>query len=481
MRKSGILMPVASLPSNYGVGDFGPNAYEFIKLIKKSGFKLWQILPLNMLGYGNSPYQCYSSKAMDELYISLDLLVEDGLLKKVEPLESDNPSIDYEKARKFKGKYLKEAFSNFKNNDEYKKFIKDNSWVKRFALFIALKKESGKKCWNEWNQVVLDPKFISEKVLEKYEEEINYECFVQYILLKQWKKLRDYTNSMGLEIMGDIPFYVGLDSDDVWSNQNQFLLDEESKPTFVAGVPPDYFSEDGQRWGNPIYDWELMEQEEFAFWMDRLDYTSKLFDIVRIDHFRAFDTYWKIPSSCPTAIEGEWIEGPGYKFFDTLYRKYPDIKIIAEDLGLMRPEVYELRDAYNLMGMRIVQYSWNPRRMRQDKENLLIYTGTHDNETMRFWYSNLSREEKLLSRRYLKRHDFKQPIIVDNFIEYTLSSNANIAILSMVDILNCKNDCRMNKPGTVGSPNWEWKLKNFTEFKKKLRWLKKVIIKSKRC
>lgn len=480
MRKSGILMPIASLPSSYGIGDFGPTAYEFVALAKKSGFKLWQILPLNMLGYGNSPYQCYSSKAMDELYISLDLLVEDGLLKKVESFQSDSTSINYEEVRKFKSKYLKEAYHSFKGNKDYEEFLANNNWVKRFGLFITLKKENGMKCWNEWDDEWINPDLVSEIVISKYKEKINYECFVQYILLRQWNKLREYVNSQGLEIMGDIPFYVGLDSDDAWSNQNQFLLDKEGKPTFVAGVPPDYFSEVGQRWGNPIYNWDLMKEEDFAFWMDRLEYTSKLFDVVRIDHFRAFDTYWKIPSSCPTAIEGEWIEAPGYQFFDTLYKKYPDMKIIAEDLGLMRPEVYTLRDAYNLMGMRIVQYSWNPRHMDKDRENLLIYTGTHDNEPMRSWYSNLSRDEKLMSQRYLKRHGYRQPIIVDSLIQYTLCSNARIAIISMVDILNCKIDCRINAPGTVGSPNWEWKLKDFTEFKKSCHKLKRMINNSMR-
>ncbi|MEG0076427.1 MAG: 4-alpha-glucanotransferase [Erysipelotrichaceae bacterium] len=480
MRKSGILMPIASLPSKQGIGDFGASAYEFAQLIKKSGFKLWQILPLNALGYGNSPYQCYSSKAMDELYINLDMLCDDGLLAGVEEFQDDSTSIQYDEVRVFKNKYLKEAYSNFKPNDEYELFLKNNTWVRRYALFVTLKKQNKMLCWNEWDIELRNPDLIKDEIINQYKDEIEYECFIQYLLLKQWNALREYVNGLGIEIMGDIPFYVGLDSDDVWSNQNQFLLDEEGHPTFVAGVPPDYFSEVGQRWGNPIYNWELMEQESFAFWMDRLEYTSTLFDVVRIDHFRAFDTYWKIPSTCPTAIEGEWIEAPGYKFFDTLFRNYPDMKIVAEDLGMMRPEVYDLRDHYNLMGMRIVQYSWNSRHMSQDRENLLIYTGTHDNEPMRSWFGNMSREEKIKSRQYLRRHGFKQPRIIDSFIEYTLASNARIAILSMVDILNCKIDCRINAPGTVGSPNWEWKMKNHDEFRSRIPTIKRQIQRTKR-
>lgn len=479
MKKSGILMPIASLPSQRGIGDFGPSAYEFVSLCKKSGFKIWQILPLNPLGYGNSPYQPYSSKAMDELYISLDVLMEEGLLNSVESFNQDAQCIDYEAVRDYKKQYLKQAYDNFEGDDEFEKFI-DNKWVQDYAIFITFKKANGMKCWNEWPDKL---KFLTEDSkldFDEYKASIHYEMFIQYILLKQWKKLRSYANVHGIEVMGDIPFYVGLDSDDVWLNKNLFLLDKDGHPTFVAGVPPDYFSEDGQRWGNPIYNWEELEKEHFSFWLDRLNYMSELFDIVRIDHFRAFDTYWKIIESCPTAKDGEWMEAPGYKVFNAIYEKYPSIKIVAEDLGLMRDEVYELRDAFNLMGMRIVQYSWNPPKMGQDKENLLIYTGTHDNEPMRSWYSKMSKNEKMTTLRYFKKHNFRYPIIVDNFIQYTLNSNADIAIISIVDVLNKKIDCRLNTPGTVGKPNWQWKLSSFKEFRKCIRKTSRMIKKSKR-
>lgn len=472
-------MPIASLPSKYGIGDFGPSAYEFVTLSKKSGFKIWQILPLNPLGYGNSPYQPYSSKAMDELYISLDVLVEEGLLDIVEPFMEDSETIDYEAVRSYKHSYLTKAYNNFVAEDSFNEFI-NTKWVQDYAIFITFKKSNGMNCWNEWPT---DLKYLAENSefdFNKYKESIRYEMFIQYVLLKQWVKLRKYANSLGIEIMGDIPFYVGLDSDDVWLNKDLFLLDEDGNPTFVAGVPPDYFSEDGQRWGNPIYNWEELEKDNFKFWLDRLNYTSKLFDIVRIDHFRAFDTYWKIIESCPTARDGEWIEAPGYKLFDKLFKEYPKIKIVAEDLGMMRNEVYELRDAYNLMGMRIVQYSWYTPKMGQDNENLLIYTGTHDNEPMRSWYSKMTKDEKMATLKYFKKHKYRYPVIVDNFLQYTLDSNANLAILSMVDVLNKKIDCRINTPGTVGEPNWQWKLKDFKELRKRIRKISRMVEKSKR-
>lgn len=477
MRKSGILMPVSSLPSNHGIGDFGENAYEFVRLIKKSGFKIWQILPLNALGYGNSPYQPYSSKAMDELYISLDLLVKDGLLEEVEVFRKDSDVVDYDAVREFKRKYLMQAFQKFERNQEFEDFSK-LEWVYHYAMFITFKKLNGMKCWNEWGSEYKN--YFKNKLVEVDEESINYEIFIQFILLKQWKALRNYVNQLDIEIMGDMPFYVGLDSDDVWIHQEDFLLDEKGVPTVVAGVPPDYFSEDGQRWGNPIYNWEKLEKDGFAFWLERLDYSSKLFDIVRIDHFRAFDTYWQIKGECPTAREGEWLEAPGHKVFETIYKTYPDIKIVAEDLGEMREEVYELRDAFNLKGMRIIQYSWHLPKMKKDRNNLIIYTGTHDNEPIRSWYNNLSKEDKLLSRKYFRRHNLKQAIIADSFIQYALESNADIAIISMVDILNKKIDCRLNTPGTVGNPNWQWRLNDYSEFKKRVHKLQRMIKESNR-
>ncbi len=474
MRKAGILMPVASLPSDSGIGDFGIYSVEFIKLIKKAGFKVWQILPLNPLGYGNSPYQPYSSKAMDELYISLEYLKEDGYLDKIKKFNARSVKINYDEVRKFKRKYLKEAFLRFKKNKYFNEFS-TIEWVYNYAVFMALKMKNNMQCWNEWP--LSDKNWIIDRKLDlsQYKNDIEFEIFIQYILLKQWNKLKKYANENGIEIIGDIPIYVGIDSDDVWTYQEGFLLDKEGKPTFIAGVPPDYFSEDGQRWGNPLYNWDKLKKDGFKFWLDRLSYSSKLFDLTRIDHFRAFDTYWKIDASVNSAKEGEWVEAPGYELFETIYKQYPDIKIVAEDLGDLRPEVLKLRDYFNLTGMRIIQHSFDDNGMKSDRENLIAYTGTHDNETIRTWFSHLMSHDKKRVKKYLCSHHFNYDNITDNIIQYTLNSKANYAIIPMVDILNKTDKCRINFPGTVGNPNWQWKLKDFDEFIKVLNKIKIMI------
>lgn len=479
MRKAGILLPIASLPSKFGIGDFGPTSYEFVDYVKECGFKIWQILPLNPLGYGNSPYQPYSSKAMDELYVSLEMLKEEGLIKKIKTKNPRANKVDYEAVRAFKLPYLKEAFSNFVKNDAYAEFIKQE-WVYEYAVFLAFKKANGMKCWNEWSKTEIEWIQTKYELSDALKEEVEFGMFVQYILFTQWSKLRKYANEKGIEMMGDIPFYVGIDSLDVWSGQDQFLLDGEYRPSYVAGVPPDYFSKTGQRWGNPIYDWEKMEKEGFAFWLDRLAYSAKMFDIIRIDHFRAFDTYWKIPASCPTAVEGEWIEAPGYALFDTIYKTYPDINIVAEDLGELRPEVLVLRDHYKLAGMRIIQFSFDPYNKMEDKENLLVYTGTHDNESLCDWYKKQSADYKKQTRKFMKKSKYGYKNMLDNFLYYALDRKANLAILPMLDILHKNDSCRLNTPGTVGNPNWQWKLKDYNEFKERIPVLKEMIEKTNR-
>ncbi len=472
-RKSGILLPVSSLPSNYGVGDFGKSSFEFIYLLKESGFTIWQILPLNPLGYGNSPYQPYSSKAMDDLYVSLDLLQEEGLINKVKPFNKNSDSVDFENVRIYKQKYLKEAFKKFVKDEGFYEFIKFD-WVYNYAVFLTLKKKNNLDCWNTWENKqknwAKDKKFN----VEQYNEDIEFEMFIQYTLYKQWMSLKEYANNNGISIMGDMPIYVGIDSDDVWFNQKMFLLDKDGRPTFIAGVPPDYFSETGQRWGNPIYNWNAIEKDDFKFWIDRLKYNSKLFDTIRIDHFRAFDTYWKIPSSCPTAVEGKWIKAPGYEFFDKVFEKIEDIDIVVEDLGDLRKEVLTLRDHYNFKGMRILQFSFDIEKNENDKENLIIYTGTHDNQTIKGWYNSLSKKEKSAAREYLDEHGYDYGSIGLDFVAMILDSYAEIAIAPIVDILNLDDDCRINTPGTVGNPNWQFKLKSFEKLRNLVPTLKEM-------
>lgn len=478
MREAGILAPLSSLPSDYGIGDMGKYSYKFIDLLKQSGVKIWQILPLNPLGYGNSPYQPYSSFAGDEIYISLENLFEQNYLnEKPLPFNADSTKVDYNLVRKYKEKYLKQAFSNFKPDEDYKKFI-SQKWVYLYAVFLTFKKKNNLVCWNKWQKEhkewIKDRKYD----LSEYQKDIDYEMFIQYIFYKQWIKLKEYANQNGISIMGDIPIYVGIDSLDVWSNQDSFLLDENGEPTFIAGVPPDYFSQTGQRWGNPIYNWDYMKKNNFSFWIDRLSYNSKLFDIIRIDHFRAFDTYWKIPAECETAIDGEWIEAPGYDLFDTILKQLPDIKIVAEDLGELRDEVYVLRDYYKFKGMKIVQFVFDPLENNnnfEDKENMIIYTGTHDNQTIKGWYDSQSRHLQKEIDLELFAQGYREDNIAHRFVEYTLDSIAQTAIIPIQDILNYGDEARINTPGTLGSPNWEWKLKDFSDFESNISFLNKTI------
>ena len=479
MRQSGILMPVASLPSRMGVGEMGAEAYHFLRLLKENGVGIWQILPMNPVGYGNSPYQPYSSCAGDELYISLDSLYEEGLLKeKAESFREKETRIDYDAVRAHKESYLREAFQTFckhgrQQDAAYQEFI-SHKWVYEYGLFRALKRAHGGVCWNEWSD---DAKNWPERrtVLSKEtEQEVQYQMFLQYKFYCQWMQLKEKANAEGIQIMGDVPFYVGVDSVDVWAGKKNFLLDDDGRPIFIAGVPPDYFSETGQRWGNPIYDWDYLKEEGYRFWVDRIGYSSKLFDIIRIDHFRAFDTFWKIPASCLTAVEGEWIEAPGYEVIDTLKEKIPGVNLVAEDLGDLRPEVLELKNHYHLKGMKILVFSIETKGKyaydnARDVENMIVYTGTHDNDTLMEWYGNLTCAAKRKVRRFLARQGFGQGSVKDRLISYMLKSKPEYAILPMADVLGQGKEGHINTPGTVGSPNWEWRMPDFEQAEKEMK------------
>lgn len=476
-KYSGLLMPVASLPSDYGIGDFGKYSYEFVDILKDMEFKIWQLLPLNPLGFGNSPYQPYSSKAIDELYLDLDEFYELGLIDKPDNFNEEKTNIEYDAIREYKRQYIDIAFEKYEAEDEYLEFRKQ-AWVIKYAKFIELKQKNNMILWTDWP--LEDREFLNNH--EDIEISIVMErvIFGQYFLFRQWLKLKEYANSKGIIIMGDIPIYVGLDSEDVWSNRKQFLLDDDGRPVFIAGVPPDSFSATGQRWGNPIYDWDLMKEEGFKFWLERLNFTSKLFDTVRIDHFRAFDTYWKIPASCETAMDGEWIEAPGYEFFDTLYETYPDINIVAEDLGDLRPEVLVLKDHYGLKGMRIFEESIFYEGIELENPNTIIYTGTHDNRTLRAWYKDLSQDRVNVLDEIMRKYNIKNRNENLNIIEYMFNSNAQVAVIPMVDLINLDDNSRINTPGTVGSPNWEWKLDSFDIVKKYIEDIKTIINKTDR-
>ncbi len=475
-------MPVAALPSPWGIGDFGRYSYEFVDFLAECGMKVWQILPLNPLGFGNSPYQPYSSMAGDELYIDLDALKTRGLLpeENLPRRLSKAAAIDYDGIRRKKGKLLRKAFSQFTPDPDYEKFVQMD-WVYPYAVFLTFKKHNDMRCWTDWPEPQREWPQGSGFDETVWLEDIRYEMFVQYTFYQQWAELKAYANSKGIEIMGDIPFYVGLDSLDVWANRDKFLLGADGQPSFVAGVPPDYFSATGQRWGNPIYDWEKLAEEDFAFWLNRIGYTAQLFDIIRIDHFRAFDTYWKIPASCETAVEGDWVEAPGYAFFDRLYEKYPRLNIVAEDLGDMRPEVYVLRDHYELPGMDVIQFNFDPDRGDTvSSANMVAYTGTHDNETILQWFQAKSREEQDRCRRTLRSQGISTRHIAHAFVTYAMERPADLAIVPVADVLSLGAEGRINTPGTVGDPDWMWRLTDFARLRRQKDFLRRIVEKSGR-
>ncbi len=477
-RVTGILSPVASLPSRHGIGDFGKESYRFAELSAKAGFRLWQVLPLNPLGYGHSPYQPFSSYAIDELYCDLDALKEEGLIKgDIPDFAKDSAKILYEEIRDFKLPYLHEAFASFmKKRGAAKKledFRKEEEWATAWGLFMMNKRKEFLRSWTTWEKrrqrmnegkVVLTPE-------EK--DDFDFEIWLQMTLYSQWRKLLEHCHALGLRIVGDVPFYVGHDSSDVWANLEYFLIDPKTKePTFIAGVPPDYFSATGQRWGNPMYNWDYLEMKDFSFLTKRLIGNAKLYDIVRLDHFRAFDTYWKIPASCPTAIEGVWNEAPGYKFFDTLLKEAPGIEIIAEDLGDLRKEVLVLRDHYDFPGMNVVQFTFHDAEIAKtddrDRENMVAYLGTHDNQTIRAYYEELPEGERKAWDEALSSLGIPEGDITERAIRYELSLKAKYAIFAVQDLLGLGDEARLNKPGIVDDVNWTWRMKDYEELEERL-------------
>lgn len=469
-RSAGLLLPVSSLPGTMGIGDFGKGTYEFLNKLSRSDVSIWQILPLNPVGYGNSPYQTYSSFAGDEIYISIETLYESlNLPLDVEIIHSDK--VDYELARNLKRKYLLEAYPHFNKDADFKKFVKETHWLKEYSEFMVLRKANNYKTWTDWDKFKVDKK------------EQDFEYFLQYVFYKQWMDLKGYANALGISVMGDLPIYIGHDSHEVYFQRKLFHLDAQGNPTLLAGVPPDYFSDEGQLWGNPIYDWDYHKKTNYKFWVDRLRWNQHLFDTIRLDHFRAFDTYWVIPQGSPTAKNGEWKLGPGHDFFDAIYDQIEDLDIVVEDLGDLRPEVLELRDDYNLMGMQIIQFALQPYEIKRDinmSENILAYTGTHDNQPLGGAVEDMSFLKKLQVRKDLRARGIKDSNLIDRINHYALSLNARLVILPAQDIMRLGKSATMNSPGTVGSPNWEWKLNNLEELGDGLARFKKWIVKTDR-
>jgi len=468
MRESGILMHITSLPSPYGVGTMGKCAYEFVDFLEKSGQHLWQILPLTPTGYGDSPYQSCSTYAGNHYLIDLDLLVEAGLLH-AEEIENITWGVKEDRAD-FGLLYnnrlavLRKAYGRFAGSEAFDAFCRENSnWLSDFALFMALKAQKGGKPWYQWEKPLKNREpgaiAIARHTLA---EDIRFYSFVQFLFHQQWEALRDYAHKAKIRIIGDVPIYVPWDSCDVWSSPELFDLDENLDPANVAGCPPDCFNEDGQLWGNPLYRWDLHAQQGYDWWIRRMAAAGSRYDIVRLDHFRGFESYWAVPFGDPTARGGQWLKGPGMDFIGALSKALPQVEMIAEDLGFMTQEVIDLRDASGYPGMKVLGFAFDSREPSDYlpytyTPNSVCYTGTHDNMTTRQWFDTASEDSVAYAKEYMSLTE--EEGIVWGVIRTAMSSVSDTCVVPMQDYLNLGAEGRMNFPGTQSSNNWTWRAK----------------------
>lgn len=463
-RASGVLLHPTSLPSKYGIGEIGAEAYEFIDFLKKAGFKLWQVLPLNPVGFGESPYQSFSAFAGNPLLISLETLRKEGLLSKKELAEVPSfpqNKVDYPACQEFKSRMLRQAYVRFAakgmKSSGFQEFKESNMfWLADYALFMALKEHSRNVPWNYWDKrlALREPQAIKYWE-EKLVEDVNYFLFLQYEFFNQWHDLKKYAEKKGIRIIGDLPLYVAYDSSDAWVHSHLFALDEAGNPLKVGGVPPDYFSPTGQLWGNPLYKWEEMAQDDYLWWRERLKVLLEMVDVIRIDHFRGFEAYWEVPASEKTAVKGKWVKGPGEKFFSVIAQYLGDLPLIAEDLGFITPEVVALKNKFDFPGMKVLQFIDRepfPASLT-DEGNWVYYTGTHDNDTLLGWY-----EEIVLAQLAPENREKWRKNICGEFIELVYQSPAKWVIIPLQDLLGLDTSARMNIPGTVGG-NWQWRFK----------------------
>jgi len=473
-RSAGILLHLTSLPSEYGIGDLGSNSKRFVDFLADSKIKIWQVLPLGPTGFGDSPYSAFSAFAGNPLLISPEKLLEENLIESEtlkNPPVFPNKSVDYEKVINYKWKLLKSSY-NFLNDGmvaktivkEFKEFkIENTFWLEDFSLFMSLKENYNFQPWNKWNPAHKDrnSKEISEWKQDK-PLNIDFQKFVQYLFSKQWKELKNYANQKNIAIFGDISIFVAYDSSDVWGNPSLFQLDETFNPTFVAGVPPDYFSESGQLWGNPLYRWNRLKSNNYLWWIKRLGFTLKLFDYLRIDHFRGFESYWRVPASENTAINGKWVKGPSTEFFDRVKEELGDLPIIAEDLGVITKDVQELLQKTGFPGMKILQFAFGGENVKGTENrflphnydpNCVVYTGTHDNQCSLDWFKKSSSQ---IRKHFIKytQSDCKDP--VGDLLRLAWSSVAEWCIVPFQDLLRLGDEARMNFPGTL-TGNWKWR------------------------
>lgn len=465
MRKSGILLPITSLPSPYGIGTMGKSAFEFIDFLSLAKQSYWQVLPLGPTSFGDSPYQTFSVFAGNPYLIDLDMLVEEGYLKKEEIAGYEHMplKIDYGYLYKWRFDILRKAYQRFTINEEYLTFLSlyDSKWLNDYALFMSLKKKYNDQSWQEWDTMY---KFYDIKILNHFyienKEEVEYWKFIQYLFFHQWEQLKKYANAKEIEIIGDVPIYVALDSADVWAKPQNFQLDDTLKPTKVAGCPPDAFATTGQLWGNPLYNYQVMEKHHFDWWVERMEAAFRLYDVVRIDHFRGFEAYYAIPAEDVTAEHGTWIKGPGMKLFRVLKKRFSKLPIIAEDLGFLTENVHQLLKQTGFPGMKVLEFAFDPKGdstylPHHHIPHSVVYTGTHDNVPIRAWFDALSLEERHFVREYIMLENDDK--ICDQMVRCALESVAETAIIPIQDYLGLGIDSRINTPSTKDN-NWTFRL-----------------------
>ena len=472
MKAAGILLPIFSLPGPGGIGSFGKEAYRFADRLADCGQSFWQILPLGITGYGDSPYQSFSSFAGNPYFISLELLVREGLLREEDIPEAgpEEERIDYGALYQTRYPVLRKAFSRFRsrNNPSFEAYCREESdWLDDYSLFMALKKHFGGSSWLYWPEEIRRREPGALKSLEeRVGEDILFYKFLQYQFHRHWSSLKSYVNSRGIRIIGDIPIYTALDSCEVWSDPGLFQLDENLSPTAVAGCPPDGFSDTGQLWGNPLYRWEAHKEENFAWWKKRVRRTRRNYDVIRIDHFRGFDSYYSIPAGDENAIRGHWETGPGYDLFAALKKDGLHDSVIAEDLGYVTESVRALVDRCGFPGMKVFQFGFDSRdqagaalyRPEVYPENSVAYTGTHDNETMKGWFHSILPEEKKALLDCLGLTDPSENELLNACLECLMATRSRLVIIPMQDYLGLGNRARLNRPSTIGE-NWSWRMK----------------------
>ena len=466
MRESGILMHITSLPSPYGVGTMGKEAYKFIDFLKKSGQAYWQILPVTPTGYGDSPYQSCSTYAGNHYLIDLDMLVAEGLLKKREltniPWSEEPTRVNFGHLYNHRLDVLRLAYRRFQDTQALENFCHDNDgWIWDYALFMALKESHGGKPWYQWEEKL---KFRDDAALTQcwhdLKEQIYFHCFLQYVFCSQWEALRAYAHEKGVQIIGDVPIYVPYDSADVWSNPELFELDEKLDPVAVAGCPPDGFNADGQLWGNPLYRWQVHKQQNFSWWVQRMGAAGSRYDMVRLDHFRGFESYWAVPYGDTTARGGQWRKGPGMDFVRAMQENLPHVKMIAEDLGFLTQEVKDLQRESGYPGMKVLLFAFDSREPSDYLPHTytphsVCYTGTHDNMTARQWFETAPRQAVRYAREYMNIDPREGDVW--GTIRTAMASVSQLCIIPIQDYLELGGEARMNFPGTQSGANWTWR------------------------